>query len=51
MNKEYENEIDRTIAKQFRKTEQRLMEDICRRIKKEGRITTTADYELHRLEF
>lgn len=51
MNKEYENEVDRTIAKQFRKTEQRLMEDICRRIKKEGRITTTADYELHRLEF
>lgn len=51
MNREYESEIDRTIAKRFRKTEQRLMVDICRRIKKEGRITTTANYELHRLEF
>lgn len=31
------------------KTEERIMEDIIRRIKKTGKITSTADYQINRL--
>lgn len=49
MNQEYKEKLSRQIEKQFSDLEMRIMEDIVRRIKQTGKITSTADWQINRL--
>lgn len=49
MNQEYEEKLSRQIEKQFSDLEMRIMEDIVRRIRQAGKITSTADWQINRL--
>ena len=49
MNREYKEKLSRQIEKNYSDLEMRIMEDIVRRIKKAGQITSTADWQLNRL--
>lgn len=48
MNKSYESHLSAGIEKRYRNLETRIMEDVIRRIKKTGTITSSADYQLLR---
>lgn len=48
MNKSYDSYLSAGIEKRYRNLENRIMEDVIRRIKKTGTITSTADYQLLR---
>lgn len=50
MNREYKEKLSRQIEKNYSDLEMRIMEDIVRRIKKAGQITSTADWQLNRLQ-
>ena len=49
MNQEYKEKLSRKIEKNYSDLEMRIMEDIVRRIKKTGEITSTADWQINRL--
>ena len=49
MNQEYKEKLSRQIEKQFSDLEMRIMEDIVRRIRQTGKITSTADWQINRL--
>ena len=49
MNREYKKKLSRQIEKNYSDLEMRIMEDIVRRIKKAGEITSTADWQINRL--
>ena len=49
MNREYKEQLSRQIEKNYSNLEMRIMEDIVRRIKKAGEITSTADWQINRL--
>lgn len=49
MNQEYKEKLSGQIVKNFSDLELRIMEDIIRRIKKAGEITSTADWQINRL--
>ena len=49
MNREYKEKLSREIEKNYSDLEMRIMEDIVRRIKKTGEITSTADWQINRL--
>lgn len=49
MNQEYKEKLSGKIEKNFSDLEMRIMEDIIRRIKKTGEITSTADWQINRL--
>ena len=49
MNREYKEKLSRQIEKNYSDLEMRIMEDIVRRIKETGKITSTADWQLNRL--
>lgn len=48
MNRSYESRLTSGVEKKFRKLENRIMEDVIRRIKLTGTITSSADYQLNR---
>lgn len=48
MEKSYESHTTVGIERKFRSLENRIMEDVARRIKKTGEITSSADYQLNR---
>lgn len=48
MDKSYESYATVGIEKKYRNLENRIMEDVVRRIKKTGEITSSADYQLNR---
>lgn len=47
MNREYKEKLSRQIEKNYSDLEIRIMEDIVRRIKKAGEITSTAEYQIN----
>lgn len=49
MNGGYKEKLSRQIEKNYLKLEERIMQDIIRRIRKAGEITSTADYQINRL--
>lgn len=49
MNQEYKEKLSRKIGQNYQELENRIMQDIIRRIKKAGKITSTADYQINRL--
>ena len=49
MNREYKEKLSRQIEKNYSDLEMRIMEDIVRRIKEAGKITSTADWQINRL--
>lgn len=49
MNREYKEKLSRQIEKNYLELEERIMQDIIRRIHKTGKITSTADYQINRL--
>ena len=49
MNREYKEKLSRKIENHFSDLEMRIMEDIVRRIKQYGKITSTADWQINRL--
>ena len=49
MNREYKEKLSRQIEKNYSDLEMRIMEDIVRRIKETGKITSTADWQINRL--
>lgn len=49
MNREYKEKLSRQIEKNYLELEERIMQDIIRRIHKAGEITSTADYQINRL--
>ncbi|MGN0332777.1 MAG: phage minor capsid protein [Lachnospiraceae bacterium] len=49
MNREYKEKLSRKIENHFFDLEMRIMEDIVRRIKQYGKITSTADWQINRL--
>lgn len=49
MNREYKEKLSRQIEKNYLELEERIMQDIIRRIRKTGKITSTADYQINRL--
>lgn len=50
MNQDYKETLSRQIEKNFSDLEERIMLDIVRRIKKTGEITSTADWQINRLQ-
>ena len=50
MRDDYQKKIVDKIAARYRNLELRIMEDIVRRIKKTGEITSTADWQINRLK-
>lgn len=50
MRKEYQNKIVDKMTSRFADLEDRIMQDIVRRIKKTGEITSTADWQINRLK-
>ncbi len=49
MNREYKEKLSRQIEKNYLELEERIMQDIVRRIRKTRNITSTADYQINRL--
>lgn len=49
MNREYKEKLSRQIEKNYSDLEMRILEDIVRRIKETGKITSTADWQINRL--
>nr|WP_304973325.1 phage minor capsid protein [uncultured Schaedlerella sp.] len=49
MNREYKEKLSKKIEQNYVDLEARIMQDIIRRIKKAGKITSTADYQINRL--
>lgn len=49
MNREYKENLSKKIEQNYLDLEERIMQDIIRRIKKTGKITSTADYQINRL--
>lgn len=49
MNQEYKEKLSGQIVKNYSDLEIRILEDIVRRIKKTGEITSTADWQINRL--
>ena len=49
MNQGYKEKLSGQIVKNYSDLEMRIMEDIVRRIKKTGEITSTADWQINRL--
>lgn len=49
MRKDYKKQLSGQIEKNFSDLEIRIMEDIVRRIKQTGKITSTADWQINRL--
>ncbi len=49
MNQEYKEKLAAQIVQNFSDLEERMMQDIVRRIKKAGEITSTADWQINRL--
>ena len=49
MNQEYKEKLSRKIEKNYLDLEMRIMQDIVRRIRKTGEITSTADWQINRL--
>jgi len=49
MNQEYKEKLSRKIGQNYLDLEARIMQDIIRRIKKAGKITSTVDYQINRL--
>lgn len=49
MNQEYKEKLSWKIENNFSTLEERVMEDIVRRIQKTGKITSTADWQINRL--
>lgn len=49
MDQEYKEKLSGQIEDNFSDLEMRILEDIIRRIKKAGEITSTADYQINRL--
>lgn len=49
MNREYKEKLSKKIEQNYLDLEVRIMQDIIRRIKKAGKITSTADYQINRL--
>lgn len=50
MNNDYKEQYAAKIASYYQSLELRIMEDIVRRIQKTGEITSTADYQINRLQ-
>lgn len=48
MNVEYEARVDEVITKRYRDLERRVMADIIRRIAKNSKITSTADWQINK---
>ena len=49
MREDYKKELSNQIEKRFSDLEMRIMEDIVRRIRQTGEITSTADWQINRL--
>ncbi len=49
MNREYKEKLSGKIEGNYSDLEERIMQDIVRRIHKTGQITSTADYQINRL--
>lgn len=49
MNREYKEQLSRQIERNYSDLEMRIMQDIVRCIKKAGKITSTADWQINRL--
>ncbi len=49
MREDYKKQLSGQIEKHFSDLEMRIMEDIVRRIRKTGKITSTADWQINRL--
>lgn len=49
MNREYKEKLAGQIAQKYLDLEMRILEDIVRRIRKTGKITSTADWQINRL--
>ena len=49
MRQEYKEQLSRKIADNYSELEERIMQDIVRRIQKTGKITSTADWQINRL--
>ena len=49
MNREYKEKLSRKIEQNYLELESRIMQDIVRRIRKTGEITSTADWQINRL--
>ena len=49
MREDYKKQLSGQIEKHFLNLEQMILEDIVRRIKKAGKITSTADWQINRL--
>lgn len=49
MRDEYKNKVVSKIASKYQDLEERIMQDIVRRIQKAGEITSTADWQINRL--
>jgi hypothetical protein len=49
LNRECKEKFSRQIEKNYSDLEMRIMQDIVRRIKKAGKITSTADWQINRL--
>lgn len=50
MREDYKKQLSSQIEKHFSDLEMRIMEDIIRRIRKTGKITSTADWQINRLQ-
>lgn len=50
MREDYKKQLSGQIEKHFLDLEQMILEDIVRRIKKAGKITSTADWQINRLQ-
>ena len=50
MKEDYKKQLSGQIEKHFLNLEQMILEDIVRRIKKAGKITSTADWQINRLQ-
>ena len=49
MRDDYKNKLASKIASRYQDLEERIMQDIVRRIMKAGEITSTADWQINRL--
>lgn len=49
MRQEYKEQLSRKIAANYSELEERIMQDIVRRIRETGKITSTADWQINRL--
>ena len=49
MREDYKKQLSGQIERHFLNLEQAILEDIVRRIKKAGKITSTADWQINRL--